>query len=199
MTTLRADLQYISRWVTPNSHLLDLGCGDGTLLSHLINSKQATGLGLEINQDNLARCLERGVDVIQQDIDHGLDNFPDAHFDQVLMTQALQAMQHPEQVLADMLRVGKEAIITFPNFGYWKVRAYLLFKGRMPVSRSLPYQWYDTPNIHLCTVRDFETHCAKNGIRILDRALLNHEHHGSPLTNALPNLFTEIAIYRVSR
>lgn len=195
---LRADLDIISRWIEPHSRLLDLGCGDGALLAHLAAKKQVLGYGLEINQDDIASCFRRGVNVIQQNIDAGLDNFPDHHFDQIVMTQALQAMQRPEKVLAEMLRVGREAIITFPNFGHWRVRSYLFFKGRMPVSRTLPYQWYDTPNIHLCTVRDFETHCLKNNIRIRERALLDQNHHNSVLSRLLPNYFTEIAIYRVS-
>lgn len=197
--SLRADLDIISRWVAPASRLLDLGCGTGELLEHLRTHKQVLGYGLEIDQDNIAACFARGVNVIEQDIDHGLGNFPDRHFDHVIMTQALQAVQRPDQVLDEMLRVGKDAIVTFPNFGHWRVRAYLFFKGRMPVSKTLPYQWFDTPNIHLCTVRDFETHCLKNGIRILERALVDKDHHDSTWTHLLPNLFAELAIYRVSR
>lgn len=197
--SLRADLDIISRWVPEKSHLLDLGCGDGQLLAQLTQKKQVHGYGLEIDKDNIAACFSRGVNVIDQDIDQGLGNFPDQHFDQVVMTQALQAMQHPELVLNEMLRVGHEAIVTFPNFGHWRVRSYLFFKGRMPVSSTLPYQWYDTPNIHLCTVRDFTTHCAKNGIRVRERVLLNRHHQDNWLTRLNPNLFSEIAIFRVSR
>jgi methionine biosynthesis protein MetW len=183
----------------PYSRVLDLGCGDGSLLERLNSEKQVLGYGLEIDQDNIAACFERGVNVIEQDIDHGLGNFPAQHFDQVIMTQTLQAMQYPDKVLAEMLRVGKEAIVTFPNFGHWRVRGYLLLKGRMPVSRTLPYEWYNTPNIHLCTVRDFETHCRKNSIRICERVLVDRLHRDSLLSRLLPNLFAEIAIYRVSR
>lgn len=197
--TLRADLDIISRWIAPDSRILDLGCGDGTLLEHLRDAKRVLGYGLEIDQQNIADCFVRGVNVIEQDIDHGLGNFPDQHFDHVIMTQALQAVQRPDEVLAEMLRVGKEAIVTFPNFGHWRVRGYLFFKGRMPVSRALPFQWYDTPNIHLCTVRDFETHCWKNHITIRERVLVDKQHHDSFLSRLLPNLFAEIAIYRVAR
>lgn len=198
-TALRADLDIISRWIAPGSTLIDLGCGNGDLLAHLAKERDVNGYGLEIDKDNIAECFAKGVNVVDQDIGHGLDDIPDRHFDVVVMTQALQSMQAPDKTLDEMLRVGKEAIVTFPNFGHWKVRAYLLLKGRMPVSKALPYQWYDTPNIHLCTVRDFETHCEKNGITIRERALVNSHHHNTLLSRLLPNLFTEIAIYRVSR
>lgn len=196
---LRSDLDIISHWVAPDSRVLDLGCGGGELLARLTETKQVLGYGLEIDQANIAACFTRGVNVIEQDIDHGLGNFPDYHFDHVIMTQALQAVQRPDAVLAEMLRVGKDAIVTFPNFGYWRVRGYLFFKGRMPVSKTLPYQWFDTPNIHLCTVRDFETHCVKNDIHILERVLAGKDHHDSIWTRLWPNLFAEVAIYRVRR
>lgn len=194
---MRDDLQLISDWIPHNATLLDLGCGDGTLLAHLKKHKQTAGYGLEINQDNLAACFEKGVNVLEQDLDGGLGNFQDHRFDYVVMTQALQAVLRPDQILNEMVRVGREAIITFPNFGHWKVRAYLGLKGRMPVSSALPYEWYNTPNIHLCTVQDFETHCRKHGIRILERQVINRNHRTSVLSKWWPNLFGEIAIYRV--
>lgn len=194
---MRDDLQLISDWIPRNATLLDLGCGDGTLLAHLKAHKQTAGYGLEINQDNLAACFEKGVNVLEQDLDGGLGNFQDHRFDYVVMTQALQAVLRPDQILNEMVRVGREAIITFPNFGHWKVRAYLGLKGRMPVSSALPYEWYNTPNIHLCTVQDFETHCRKHGIRILERQVINRNHRTSVLSKWWPNLFGEIAIYRV--
>lgn len=196
---MRDDLKRISDWVPHNATLLDLGCGDGTLLAHLKNSKDICGYGLEINQDNLAACFENGVNVLQQDLDEGLGNFQDHRFDYVVMTQALQAVRRPDFILNEMLRIGKEAIVTFPNFGHWRVRAYLSLKGRMPVSSALPYEWYNTPNIHLCTVRDFEKHCAVNGIRILERQVINREKQAGALAKIWPNLFGEIALYRVSR
>lgn len=195
---MRDDLQLISDWIPHNATLLDLGCGDGTLLAHLKAHKQTAGYGLEINQDNLAACFEKGVNVLEQDLDGGLGNFQDHRFDYVVMTQALQAVLRPDQILNEMVRVGREAIITFPNFGHWKVRAYLGLKGRMPVSSALPYEWYNTPNIHLCTVQDFETHCRKHGIRILERQVINRNHRTSVLSKWWPNLFGEIAIYRVT-
>ena len=195
---MRDDLQLISDWIPRNATLLDLGCGDGTLLAHLKAHKQTAGYGLEINQDNLAACFEKGVNVLEQDLDGGLGNFQDHRFDYVVMTQALQAVLRPDQILNEMVRVGREAIITFPNFGHWKVRAYLGLKGRMPVSSALPYEWYNTPNIHLCTVQDLETHCRKHGIRILERQVINRNHRTSMLSKWWPNLFGEIAIYRVT-
>lgn len=196
---MRDDLKLIGDWIPEAARVLDLGCGDGSLLAHLKRDKKVVGYGLEIDQDNLAACFEKGVNVIEQDLDRGLDNFQSKRFDYVVMTQALQAVMRPDRILGEMLRVGREAIITFPNFGHWRVRSYLGFKGRMPVSSALPYEWYDTPNIHLCTVRDFETHCAKNGIRIIERRVVDRHHRRGPLTRAWPNLFGEIAIYRVTR
>lgn len=198
MTALRDDLNLISNWIPRQATLLDLGCGEGSLLAHLKAEKDIRGYGLEINQDNLAACFEKGVNVIEQDLDQGLHNFQDKRFDYVVMTQALQAVLRPDQILSEMLRVGREAIITFPNFGHWRIRAFLGFKGRMPVSSALPYQWYDTPNIHLCTVRDFENHCRHNGIRILERQVLNRHHHSGLLARRWPNLFGEVALYRVT-
>ena len=195
---MRDDLQLISDWIPADASLLDLGCGDGTLLAHLKQHKQIRGYGLEINQDNLAACFEKGVNVLEQDLDEGLGNFQNHRFDYVVMTQALQAVLRPDQILNEMLRVGREAIITFPNFGHWRVRAYLGLKGGMPVSSALPYEWYNTPNIHLCTVQDFETHCRKSNIRILERQVINRHHRSGLLARLWPNLFGEIAIYRVT-
>lgn len=195
---LRTDLSLIREWIPDGARVLDLGCGEGQLLQNLRDTRNVQGYGLEIDQDNIAGCIRRGVNVIEQDIDEGLGNIADKRFDYVLMTQALQAVQRPDLVLAEMLRVGREAIVTFPNFGHWRVRGYLFFKGRMPVSRRLPYQWYDTPNIHLCTVNDFDTHCRKSGYRILDRLVLNNDHASGIGTRLWPNVFGEIAIYRVS-
>ena len=196
---LRQDLAIIRDWIPQGAQALDLGCGDGTLLAHLRDNLGVRGYGLEIDQDNIAACIEKGVNVIEQDIDEGLGNIADQRFDYVVMTQALQAVQRPDQVLSEMLRVGREAIVTFPNFGYWRVRGYLFFKGRMPVSRRLPYEWYDTPNIHLCTVRDFDTHCEKNGFRVLERLVLNHDHRSALFSQWWPNFFGELALYRVTR
>jgi methionine biosynthesis protein MetW len=196
---MRLDLRLAERWIKPQSRVLDLGCGDGELLAHLRDKFDIKGYGLEIDEEKINDCVARGVNVIQQNLNKGLSNFGDNSFDSVIMTQALQAVEKPDQLLNDMLRVGKQAIITFPNFAHWKTRSYLFFKGQMPVSEALPYSWYDTPNIHLCTFRDFEALCQKLDIKILNRLAVDDDQQGSFLMKYLPNLMGEVAIYRVSR
>ncbi|MBI2384065.1 MAG: methionine biosynthesis protein MetW [Gammaproteobacteria bacterium] len=191
---LRPDLALIGEWVGPNSRILDLGCGDGTLLAHLARTRGVRGYGLEIDPENVARCVESGINVIETDVDDGLKDFRDGSFDYVVMTQALQAMQRPDRVVSEMLRVGRTAIVTFPNFGQWRVRL-ALARGRMPVTPSLPEQWYDTPNIHLCTVADFEDLCALRGWKVLRRSLLDHERRDDWAIRLMPNLLAEVAIY----
>lgn len=197
--TLRRDLELIAEWIRPGARVLDLGCGDGTLLAHLYTTKGVTGFGLEIDPDNIARCIARGVDVIQTDLDRGLQEFEGGGFDYVVMTQSLQALHFPERVLEEMLRIGREAIASFPNMGHWKCRLQLALGGHMPVTPALPHRWYDTPNIHLCTVRDFERLCAKNDYEVLQRAAVDRHHRETPGTRMLPNLFGESALYRFRR
>ena len=196
---MRLDLRLAERWIKPNTSVLDLGCGDGELLAHLRDNFAITGYGLEIDEEKINECVARGVNVIQQNLNQGLANFGDNSFDSVIMTQALQAVEKPDQLLNDMLRVGKQAIITFPNFAHWKTRSYLFFKGKMPVSEALPYSWYDTPNIHLCTFKDFEVLCQQLDIKILNRLAVDDDQQGSILMKRFPNLMGEVAIYRVSR
>jgi len=192
---LRPDLALISDWIRPGSRILDLGCGDGTLLAHLARTRQVHGYGLEIDPDNIARCLEAGVNVIEADVDEGLDDFRDGSFDYVVMTQALQATQRPDHVVSEILRVGRTGIVTFPNFGHWKVRL-ALARGRMPTTPALPEEWYSTGNIHLCTVADFEDLCGARGWRIRRRSLMNHRRMGSGgALGLLPNLLAEVALY----
>lgn len=197
--TLRRDLELIADWIRPGARVLDLGCGDGTLLAHLYATKGVTGFGLEIDPDNIARCVARGVDVIQTDLDRGLREFEGGGFDYVVMTQSLQALHFPQRVLEEMLRIGNEAITSFPNMGHWKCRLQLAVSGHMPVTRALPHRWYDTPNIHMCTVHDFERLCAEHDYEVLERAAVDHHHRETIGTRILPNLFGESALYRFRR
>lgn len=196
---MRQDLEIIQQWVGPGASVLDLGCGNGSLLAHLRATKNIVGYGLEINQDQILECIKKNVNVIEQDLDEGLDNFDPGSFDVVIMTQAIQAVHYPDRVLDDMLRVGKECVITFPNFGHWKCRLYLMLKGKMPVSKVLPYTWYNTPNIHLCTFQDFEALCRRKHLKILNRTVVDQNYRDSFLMRLLPNLFGETAVYHVTR
>ena len=198
---LRADLNIIAQWIQPGSKVLDLGCGDGTLLAYLRNQRNVLGYGLEINPYNIEVCVEKDINVIQADLNDGLtDYFTDNSFDYVIMSQTLQATQQPDLLIEEMLRVGREGIVTFPNMAHWSARYQLAFKGIMPVTKNLPNQWYNTPNVHLCTLNDFEVLCRKHHIRILQRTVVDHSHRqGSFLMKLFPNLLGEIAIYRFSR
>jgi methionine biosynthesis protein MetW len=196
---MRPDLEIIQKWIEPNSHVLDLGCGDGSLLHYLNETKNVKSIGLEIDEDNIERCIANGVNVIEQNIDEGLANFESNSFDTVLLAQTLQALSNPHLLIEEMLRIGKKGIVTFPNFGNWKSRVYLASRGRMPVSKFMPHQWYDTPNIHFCTVYDFDALCREMDIRVLTRTVVDSQHQGSWAMRALPNLLGEIAIYHIAR
>ena len=187
----RADYATIGGWIAERARVLDLGCGDGALLAYLASDRQASGYGIEIDDAGVLASVRNGINVIQSDLEGGLAGFDDAAFDVVVLSQTLQAMRRVEAIVAEMLRVGREAIVTFPNFGHWSHRLQIL-RGHMPVSSSLPYQWYDTPNIHLCTVADFDAFLATRGHRVLDRVVLAR---GRPVSFA-PNLTGELAIYR---
>jgi methionine biosynthesis protein MetW len=191
---LRSDLALVTRWIAPRSRVLDLGCGDGALLAHLSNKSGCVGYGIEIDDAKVARCAANGVNVIQQDLEQGLALFDDDAFDTVLQLETLQAMIHVEQTLREIARVGREAIVSFPNFGYWRHRAALL-GGRMPVSESLPFDWYDTPNIRCATIRDFEVLASRVGLEILDEVAL---HDGRPVKH-WRNLFGSLAVFRFRR
>ncbi len=154
---LRPDFAIIAEWIRPGSRVLDLGCGDGTLMKHLAQHKNVGGYGLELDDIYIPACLRNGINVIQTDLDRGLAEFDDDSFDCVVLSLTLQAMHYPAQLLREMLRVGTIGIVTFPNFGHWHVRYHIGLRGRMPINTALPNQWYDTPNIHLCTLQDFET------------------------------------------
>jgi methionine biosynthesis protein MetW len=189
----------IGDWIKENSRVLDLGCGDGSLLETLTNKHQVRGYGLEIDPDSISQCIGRGVNVIEQDLNEGLENFADASFDTVVMMQTLQALRYPHLVLDDMLRIGKQCIVTFPNFGHWRTRADLVFSGRMPVTKRLSYQWYDTPNIHFFTYKDFEALCVERNIHIVNRNFVGGRASDLGLDSIWPNLFAHTAVYRLSK
>ncbi len=199
LQSLRPDLAIIQEWIQPNSQVLDLGCGEGTLLQFLSEHKNVRGYGLEINPDKITAAITNGVNVVEQDLNNGLYNYKDNSIDTVVMTQALQAVQRPDELLDEMLRVGDEAIVTFPNFGHWRTRMYLALKGRMPMSETLPHKWYDTPNIHLCTVSDFEELCQQKNIRILSKTVVDDHHQEHWAIRLWPSLLGEIAVYHLTR
>ncbi len=196
--TLRIDLQIISDWIPNGARVLDLGCGNGSLLTHL-QQRDVSGYGLEIDNSKFSDCIRAGVNVIQADLDQGLPQFADQSFDFVILSQTLQAIKRPDFLLQEIARVGKQGIIGFPNFGHWQCRLQLSLGGHMPVSRTLPNAWFDTPNIHLCTVNDFEALCVNNNITVLSRSIVNHEHKDTLGTRLLPNLFGQIALYQIQQ
>ena len=186
----RADFAAIAQWVTPAARVLDLGCGDGALFKYLVRARDISGYGVEIDDANVLACVKNGVNVVQRNLERGLREFDDQSFDYVILSQTLQAMKHGDHLIREMLRVGLEGIVTFPNFGYWRNRVQVL-RGRMPVSENLPYQWFDTPNIHLCTLDDFERFCDERRIRILERKVLTD----GASVSVMPNLLGALAIY----
>ena len=196
---MRQDLTRILSWVPMTARVLDLGCGDGEFLALLSRERGARCIGIEIDPDAITRAVARGLAIVEQDLDSGLANFADSSFDVVVMAHALQAVHYPDQVLEEMLRIGRECVVTFPNFGHWRSRLHLATRGRMPVSKFMPYSWYDTPNIHFCTVRDFETLCRSRGITILDSDMIASETRSTHLARRWPNLFATTAIYHISR
>jgi len=191
---LRPDLGVIAGWIERDAHVLDLGCGDGALLAHLQATKGCQGYGVEIADDAVLACVRRGVNVVQRNIEAGLGMFAAGRFDVVVLSMAIQATHKTEHVLREMSAVGREGVVSFPNFGHWS-HAVSILRGRMPMSREMPYQWYDTPNLHLATVRDFEDLLGKLGLAITARAFLAD---GRPVS-WLPSLRSTQAIYRFRR
>ena len=190
----RADFAVIANWIKPGARVLDLGCGDGTLLRFLAEQRDTIGYGVEIDDDGVLACARNDVNVIQGDMERGLSSFADDSFDYVILSQTLQAVRSSERVVDEMLRVGRQGIVTFPNFGYWRNRLQVMF-GNMPVSDNLPYAWFDTPNIHLCTTNDFENFCATHGVRIRERIVMTHGN----AVKLMPNLLGSLAVYRFER
>lgn len=189
----------ITKLIEKGSKILDLGCGDGYLLKKLIDEKEVTGIGIEINHDQVIKSIEKGLSVIQDDLDKGLKQFEDKTFDYAILNQTLQSTERPDYVLDEMLRVSKKAIVAFPNFAYWRVRFYLFFKGKMPKSRALPYEWYNTPNIHLNTIEDFFEFCKSRGINIIDSIYLAKKRARKGISKPLANFFSEEAIFVLSK
>jgi len=190
----RPDFAAIANWVKPGARILDLGCGDGSLLRYLNEQRGGTGYGVEIDDEGILACARNGVNVIQGDLERGLSGFADGSFDYVILSLTLQAVRSSERIIREMLRVGRQGIVTFPNFGYWRNRLDVIL-GNMPVSDNLPYRWFDTPNIHLCTITDFEEFCRSHGVRILERIVMRD---GSAVS-FLPNLLGSLAVYRFER
>ena len=187
----------INDWISRDSKVLDLGCGDGSLLNYLRKEKSASGLGIEIDAEKIKSCLKKGISVVEQDIDSGLENFGDQSFDYVVMSQSIQALKKPEVALEEIVRIGKECIVSIPNFANIKCRLQLFFKGQMPVSSALPHDWYSTPNLHLCSLEDFVKLCKKSNIKIVERKLSKINGEDSILMKLLPNLFSEAALYKL--
>ena len=194
---MRVDLKLIEQWIPNNSYILDLGCGDGSLLQNLRRNKNIQGIGIEINSGKIQQCLEKNVPVIELDMSEALQEFDDNSFDIVVMTQSLQVVKQPQKILKEALRVGKDVIIAFPNFAHWSNRMYLNFKGKMPVSKNLPYSWYDTPNIHFFTVKDFNEYCTSMNLSISSHAFLDRTMTESFLSKRSPNIFSSIAMYKI--
>ncbi|MDP3744238.1 MAG: methionine biosynthesis protein MetW [Methylotenera sp.] len=192
ITEFRQDFAIIANWVKFGSKVLDLGCANGELLQFLRGSLEVKGYGVEKNDANLLACLQNGTNVIQMDLEDGLSGFEDQSFNTVILSQTLQAMHNTEEIVLEMLRVGQEIIVTFPNFGYWRNRMQIT-AGHMPVSKALPYQWYDTPNVHLCTINDFDEFCKNHNIDILERRVITDGKEVS----FLPNLLGSLAMYRL--
>ena len=190
---IRSDLAAIARWIPNGAKVLDLGCGDGQLLTYLQQAKQVSGYGIEIEPERVVASVRNGVNVLQMNLETGLSGFDDHSFDTVILSQTLQAMKQTEAILRDMLRVGHEGIVTFPNFGFWKNRLQVM-TGTMPKSEAMPYEWYDTPNIHLCTLADFESLCQTIRAQVIERVVINPN---GRRVNAFPNLMGSLAIYRI--
>jgi methionine biosynthesis protein MetW len=190
----RFDFAVIAEWISPGEKVLDLGCGDGSLLRHLMDVRQVQGYGVENDVDNVVACLDNGVNVIQGEIEEGMAGFEDGFFDHVIMSLSLQAIHNTQGILAEMLRVGREAVVSFPNFGYWRHRQSIL-NGRMPVSESLPHQWFNTPNVRFFTIADFEAVCEINGIAVRERLAFDEDR---PVLDE-PNFLASVAVYRLGR
>jgi methionine biosynthesis protein MetW len=195
LAAVRPDFAAIAAWIPQGSSVLDLGCGDGSLLRYLRETRDVRGYGVEISDANIAACISNNVNVIQNDLESGIADFENESFDFVILSQTLQATRHTEALMKEIVRVGREGIVSFPNFGYWKNRAAVL-NGRMPVSEDLPYQWYDTPNVRFFTMLDFEDLCAEMNILVRERQVLDEQ---GQLVGDEHNFLGSLAVYRITR
>ena len=198
---IRVDLQLIAEMVEPDSRVLDVGCAEGTLLSYLVETKNVDGRGIELSQKGVNACVAKGLSVVQGDADTDLVDYPDRGFDYAILSQTLQATHRPKDVMEQLLRVGKKAVVSFPNFAFWRCRAYLALKGRMPMTSALDYAWYETPNIHFCTLHDFAALCRDLGITI-EKSVIVRE-NGQIMKNGSlgmrANLFGAQCVFLLSR
>ncbi len=199
--SIRFDLQIIAAWIEPGSRVLDLGCGEGDLLQHLITQKRVAGTGIEHNEEKVARCIEKGLSVLQGDINQEILDYPPNAFDYVILSQTLQQVYEPAALIHSMLHVGRRGIVSFPNFSHWRLRLQLLLTGLAPVSRQLPYQWHDTPNIRVITLKDFRKFADAVDLRVLKEAAINtnSQDRQGRITRVLPNLRATYGIYMVSK
>ena len=198
---MKQEFQIISDLIEKNTRVLDVGCGDGTLMEYLKHNKKIDIRGIEISKDNVQKCLSKGLAVIEGDAEKDLLQFPDSSFDFVILSQTLQAFLSPEIVIKELIRVGKKAIVTIPNFGFWKVRLHLLFKGTMPITKNLPNEWYNTPNLHMCTIKDFYNFCENREIK-LDKSLALQNEKISSINEFnlnVKNLSAELGIFLIER
>mgnify|MGYP001394400945 FL=1 len=198
---MKEEFKVISELVDEKSRVLDVGCGDGILMEYLLKNKVVDVRGLEISKEKVKKCLSNGLAVVEGDAEYDLKQFPDLSFDYVILSQTLQAFMSPENVIKDLLRVGKKVIVTIPNFGHWKVRLDLLFKGEMPITKNLPYEWYNTPNLHMCTIQDFYNFCNSKGISIFKTISLNGKKTSKITSSNLKfkNLISELGIFLLEK
>ena len=198
---MKQEFKIISDFIEKNTRVLDVGCGDGTLMEYLKINKEIDIRGIEISKSNSQKCVSKGLTVIEGDAEKDLTQFPDSSFDFVILSQTLQAFLNPEIVIQELLRVGKKAIVTVPNFGFWKVRLHLLIKGTMPITKNLPDEWYNTPNLHMCTIKDFYNFCHDREIK-LDKALALHNEKISSINETnlnIKNLSAELGIFLIGK
>jgi len=197
----RIDLQIISEMIEPNSRVLDVGCSEGELLNHLVYNRNIDARGIELSTEGVNACVANGLSVIQGDAETDLIDYPDNAFDFVILSQTLQAMRNPKDIVVELLRIGKRAIVSFPNFGHWRARLHLAVKGRMPINKTLPHQWYDTPNIHFCTIRDFIVLCDELGVTIERSIALDSQGNVRRIRSGLfaANFFGEQGVFLLSK